>query len=74
LRQTHQRQLDRKDAIIRNLEKDVVESDAQYADALQAHLINLDTLIDLQFSRLSTLQRQFDGDLSMLEEEFSTEK
>lgn len=74
LQQWHERQMDRKDAGINALERDVAEAEEQYANALQAHLINVDTMIDLQISRLSTLQRQFDGDLATLEEEFDTER
>lgn len=37
-------------------------------------MINIDTIIDLQDSRLSTLQYQFESDTKELETEFETER
>lgn len=74
LEQVHARRLDRKEAGIQNLRLSLEESDKQFGTALQAHLINVDTLINLQNSRLNTLKSQFEGDLAELEQEFLTEK
>ncbi|KAJ2997075.1 Dynein regulatory complex subunit 2 [Globomyces sp. JEL0801] len=74
LKQVHSRKLDRKQAAIDNLKTYTKESEEQYAVALQSHLINIDTLIDLQNSRLETLKNQFDGDMSALELEFNSER
>ncbi|KAJ3091619.1 Dynein regulatory complex subunit 2 [Quaeritorhiza haematococci] len=74
LQQVHERHMDRKNAKMEQLRQDTQEAEEQFQTALQSHLINVDTLIDLQHSRLETLQRQFDVDLTTLEEEFNSEK
>ncbi|KAJ3177286.1 Dynein regulatory complex subunit 2 [Geranomyces variabilis] len=74
LKQVHERHLDRKSAGVENLARDVDEAESQYSTALQAHCMNIDTLIDLQASRLQTLQNQFESDLGILETEFNTER
>jgi D-ribose pyranose/furanose isomerase RbsD len=74
LRQIHERHMDQKNSAISALATDVNEADEQYSTALQAHCINIDTLIELQTNRLETLQNQFQTDLETLETEFNTEK
>ncbi|ORX43304.1 hypothetical protein BCR36DRAFT_586780 [Piromyces finnis] len=74
LEQVHQREFDRKNNAIKNLEQEIVEANKQFSTALQSHLINVDNLIDLQVKRLNNLELQFSVDLSMLENEFNTEK
>ncbi|CAM9207396.1 unnamed protein product [Heterosigma akashiwo] len=48
LSQNHERDVDRKDAIIQMLDRDLEEAEDQFQTALRAHLRNLDRLIDLQ--------------------------
>ena len=43
--QTFERTVDRKDAIIRSLAKDIEEAEEQYQVALRKHLQNMDDLI-----------------------------
>ncbi|KAJ3261122.1 Dynein regulatory complex subunit 2 [Boothiomyces macroporosus] len=74
LRQIQSRRLDKKQTEIDNLKASMVQSEEQFTNALQSHLINIDTLIDLQNSRLETLITQFDDDLNALETEFNTER
>lgn len=74
LKQIHERHLDQKNAAIDNFAKDVEEAEEQYATAIQAHCINVDTLIDLQTARLQTLQNQFEADLNVLQTEFDNER
>eukprot|EP00842_Homolaphlyctis_polyrhiza_P000154 jgi/Hompol1/1139/HPOL_001068-RA len=74
LRQVHNRHLDRKNVAIENLDHDLAEAEEQFATALQAHMINIDTLIDLQNYRLSNLKTQFESDLTMIDIEFNTER
>ena len=45
LSQTFERIVDRKDATIKSLAKDLQEADEQYSMALRAHLQNVDSLI-----------------------------
>lgn len=66
--------MDQKNADLANLKRYISEADEQYEKALQAHLINIDTLIDIQESRLSSLKDQFESDLSTLDTEFNTER
>jgi hypothetical protein len=74
LRQVHSRRVDRKDASLGNLKSYIDEAETQFSNALQSHLINIDTLIELQDSRLSVLKDQFEADLAILDTEFNTER
>eukprot|EP00949_MAST-11_sp_MAST-11-sp1_P000330 g330.t1 len=74
LSQNHERDVDRMDAIIQMLDRDLEESEEQYQMALRAHLQNIDTLIDLQDSRLLALENEFENDLRTLEDEFNAER
>ncbi|KAF1787746.1 hypothetical protein GQ600_24485 [Phytophthora cactorum] len=58
--QNHERDVDRKDALIQMLDRDLEEAEEQFQMALRAHLLNVDELIDLQDEQL--------------EQEFQTEK
>jgi hypothetical protein len=46
--QSHERDVDRKDAIIQMLDRDVDEAEEQYQVALRQHLRNIDSFIDIQ--------------------------
>ncbi|OQR86501.1 hypothetical protein ACHHYP_10492 [Achlya hypogyna] len=72
--QNHERDVDRKDAIIQMLDRDLEEAEEQYQMALRSHLLNVDKLIDLQDGRLLGLENEFEKDLQILEREFSVEK
>jgi hypothetical protein len=74
LENVHSRHIDRKGLALEHLDNDMFESEEQFATALQAHLISIDTLVDLQNSRLETLRSQFEGDVSILDAEFTSEK
>ena len=45
LSQTFERVVDRKDAVIKSLAKDLMEAEEQYSMALRSHLQNIDNLI-----------------------------
>lgn len=72
--QNHERDVDRKDAVIQMLDRDLEEAEEQYQMALRSHLQNIDTLIDLQDSRLLALENEFENDLRTLEDEFKAER
>ncbi|KAL4114472.1 hypothetical protein PRIC2_014409 [Phytophthora ramorum] len=72
--QNHERDVDRKDALIQMLDRDLEEAEEQFQMALRAHLLNVDELIDLQDERLLVLEKEFEADLRELEQEFHTEK
>lgn len=72
--QNHERDVDRKDAIIQMLDRDLEESEEQFHMALRSHLLNIDEFIDLQDGRLLGLEKEFERDLRELEQEFTIEK
>ena len=72
--QHHERQVDRKDAIIQVLDRDLEESEEQYQMALRAHLLVVDRLIDLHNARLSGIEFEFEKDLQILVDEFGAER
>jgi uncharacterized membrane protein YcjF (UPF0283 family) len=59
LSQNHERDIDRKDAILQMLDRDLEGAEDQYQMALRTHLMNIDTLIKLHDSRLYALERNF---------------
>ena len=74
MKQIHDRHIDRKNVAIETLDHDIIEAEEQFETSLQSHLINIDTLIDLQNARLENLKSQFEADLNMLDSEFSMER
>ena len=72
--QNHERDVDRKDAIIQMLDRDVEESEEQQQMALRSQLQNVDGLIDLQDTRLLSLENEFETELHSIETEFKVEK
>jgi len=74
LSQNHERDVDRKDAIIQMLDRDLEEAEDQFQMALRAHLRNMDKLIDLQDSRLLALEQEFESELRQLESDFNIER
>jgi hypothetical protein len=45
--QSHERDVDRKDAVLQMLDRDVDEAEEQYQVALRQHLRNIDAFIDV---------------------------
>ena len=74
LSQTFERVIDRKDAIIKSLAKDIEEAEEQYQIALRSHLQNIDSLIDFQAKRIRSLEEEFKNELQVLEKEFEMER
>ena len=74
LSQTFERVIDRKDAIIKSLAKDIEEAEEQYQIALRSHLQNIDSLIDFQAKRICSLEEEFKNELQVLEKEFEMER
>lgn len=54
LSQTFERVVDRKDAVIKSLAKDLMEAEEQYSMALRSHLQNIDNLIGTCFYIMCT--------------------
>ena len=74
LSQNHERDVDRKDAIIQMLDRDLEEAEDQFQMALRSHLQNIDALIDLQDGRLLVSEQEFEAELKTLEADFHAEK
>jgi len=72
--QHHERQVDRKDAIIQVLDRDLEDSEEQYQMALRAHLLIVDRLIDLHNAKLAGIELEFEKDLQELNDEFGSER
>jgi dynein regulatory complex subunit 2 len=74
LSQNHERDIDRKDAILQMLDRDLEEAEDQYQMALRLHLQNMDSLIQLHDNRLYALERNFQEELKQLQEDVDTDK
>ena len=74
LSQNHERDVDRKDAILQMLDRDLEEAEDQYQMALKTHLSNIDALIKLHDSRLYALERSFQQELKTIQSDFNSEK
>lgn len=74
LSQNHERDVDRKDAILQMLDRDLEEAEDQFQMALRTHLQNIDELIRLQDSRLYVQEKAFQQELRTIQSDFQTEK
>lgn len=72
--QSHERDVDRKDAILQMYDRDLDEAEEQFQLALRFHLRVLDKLIELQDERLQQLEGEFEKDLDQLDKEFQAER
>merc|ERR1719353_2136014 len=67
--QNHERDVDRKDAILQMLDRDLDEAEEQHQVAVRAHLQNVDRLIAIQRARVEGLEEEFQQDVDALIEE-----
>merc|ERR550514_1975761 len=72
--QNHERDVDRKDAILQMLDRDLDEAEEQHQVAIRSHLLNVDRLLEIQQSRLQALEEDFQSDVRTLDEEFKIER
>jgi sulfur relay (sulfurtransferase) DsrC/TusE family protein len=72
--QNHERDVDRKDAILQMLDRDLDEAEEQHQVAVRSHLLNTDKLLEVQQSRLLALEDDFKREVATLMEEFRIEK
>ncbi len=68
-----ERELDNKDAILQMLDRDIEEAEEHYSIALSNHFVHLKQLTNLQDSRIKGIFKEFDRDVTELENEFDTE-
>lgn len=52
------------------LDRDLEEAEEQYGMAVRAHMLIMDSLLDLQYQRMKALETEFLQDLKALEDEF----
>lgn len=71
--QIFERDLDDKDAVLQMLDRDILEAEDHYNIALTNHFIHVKQLVSLQDSRIKGLFREFELDVTELENEFTTE-
>eukprot|EP00434_Breviolum_minutum_P006650 symbB.v1.2.005872.t1/scaffold335.1/size242651/23 len=69
--QNHERDVDRKDAILQMLDRDLDEAEEQHQVAVRSHLLNVDRLHEIQQSRLLALDEKFKHDVATLQEELN---
>jgi dynein regulatory complex subunit 2 len=74
LSQSHQREVDRKDAVIRILMDDLNESESQNCRSQQHHVEQVKHLVNLHENRLHRLEAEFERDLHTLKTEFDSER
>ena len=74
IRNTFEKALDRKNAVIAMLAVDMEEAEEQYRLALRTHLGNIDALVDLQNRRMADLEVAFENDLLQLKGDFELER
>ena len=72
-KQIFERDLDDKDAILQMLDRDITEAEEHYNIALTNHFIHVKQLMALQDSRIKGLFREFEKDVTELENEFGAE-
>merc|ERR1719145_245153 len=72
--QNHERDVDRRDAILQMLDRDLDEAEEQHQVAVRSHLLNVDRLLEIQNSRLLALEDDFRRDVATLTEEFRLER
>lgn len=72
--QNHERDVDRKDAILQMLDRDLDESEEQHQVAVRSHLCNLDAFLEIQTERLERIRQIYDEDVKVLDEEFRIEQ
>merc|ERR1719463_361081 len=72
--QNHERDVDRKDAILQMLDRDLDEAEEQHQVAVRAHLQNVDRLVAIQRARVEGLEEEFQTEVQAVEAEFQLER
>lgn len=73
LAQNHERDVDRKDAIIQMLLKDMDDAEEQFQVAQRTHMSKVQGFVSLHQSKLRQLETEFERELKALKQEFNTE-
>ena len=72
--QNHERDVDRKDAILQMIDRDLEEAEEQYQMSFRSNQVNIDELIKLHDTRLYALERGFQTELATNQNDFVKEK
>merc|ERR550537_1811380 len=72
--QNHERDVDRKDAILQMLDRDLDEAEEQHQVAVRSHLLNVDRLLEIQRARVEGLEEEFQQEVKILQQEFQAER
>jgi len=72
--QNHDRDVDRKDALLQMLDRDLDEAEEQHQVSVRSHLLNVDRLLEVQQSRLLALEDDFQREVAILQEEYRIER
>merc|ERR1719428_1444030 len=72
--QNHERDVDRKDAILQMLDRDLDEAEEQHQVAIRSHVQNVDKLIGIQRARVEGLEEEFQQEVQAIEAEFQLER
>lgn len=74
LAQNHEREIDRKDAIVQMLTRDLDDAEEQFQTAQRTHMDKMNKFIYLHNEKLANLQSEIERDLKAIKLEFNTEK
>jgi len=73
LSQNHEREVDRKDALIQMLTRDLEDAEEQFEVARRTHLEKVELFVKLQEKKLAAVDSEFERDLKALKNEFLSE-
>ena len=74
MKETFQRKVDTKNALIHSLAKDIREAEEQYRVALRRHLVKLDEMVRFQQKRVGKLEQEYADELAALRDELDKER
>mmetsp|Transcript_28244 Transcript_28244/g.71697 ORF Transcript_28244/g.71697 Transcript_28244/m.71697 type:complete len:550 (-) Transcript_28244:420-2069(-) len=72
--QSHERDMDRKDAIMQMLDRDLDEAEEQHQFAIRTHLLNMETLMEIQDSRVEELREDFRKQVEAIDGDWAGER
>jgi len=72
--QNHERDVDRKDAILQMIDRDLEEAEEQYQMSYRSNQVSIDELIKLHDTRLYALERGFQTELATAQTDFTKER
>ncbi len=74
IRQSHNAEVDRKNAVIQVLEAGLEEAEKQFSLSIKSHSDNVQHLVDLHSSRLQTMKESFEKELEEMQTTFQSDR